>query len=74
MAGFSMLKAIRNNSESESLNPGRGFFRRIAIDHDAGKVRYLGDPTTVFFLFQFDLICDHLATIIARIAFTAKMR
>jgi hypothetical protein len=68
-----MLKAIRYNSESESLNLGRGFFRRIAIDHDPRKVGYLGDPTTVFFLFQFDLICDHLATIIARIALTAKV-
>jgi hypothetical protein len=54
---FAVLKALRQNAKRKRLGFSHGLLSRLAVAHDAGKLRNFGDPATVYFLFN--LNCEH---------------
>lgn len=52
---FAMLKALRNNAKREGLHFGQDLVARTAIRKNAGEIRNLSDPATVFLALHFDL-------------------
>lgn len=69
---FPVLEAFRNNAECKGLNTGYRFITILAVAQDAGQSGNLGDPATVFFLFEFDRK-DHVGNVPFRLAST-KLR
>jgi hypothetical protein len=51
---FTMLKPVCKDAERKCLGFGNSFVRRFAIGHHSGKLKYLGQPTAVAFLFVFN--------------------
>ena len=49
-----MLQAFGNHAEGERLHTSDGLVPILAIRHDAGQGRYLGEPAAVDFLVNFD--------------------
>lgn len=49
-----MIKAIRNDPESQRLDLGDRLLPALPVDHHAPEVRHLGNPATVFFAINFD--------------------
>ena len=49
-----MLQALGNHSEGECLHASDSLVPILAINHDAGKGRYLGEPAAVDFSVNFN--------------------
>ena len=51
---FARFQANRDDPKRQGLTMGDGFLTRKTIHHHAGQIRNIGDPTTVFFLIEFN--------------------
>lgn len=52
---LAMFEPISEHSQGQCFGLTNRFFSTLAIEHDAWQIRYLGDPSAIFFAFKFDV-------------------
>ena len=49
-----MLEPLGNDAQGQGLDPGDGLIAVLAVAHDPGQSRHLGQPTAISFAFELD--------------------
>jgi hypothetical protein len=62
--GFAVLKALRDDSERQSLNSRNGLIPVLRVTHDTWEVGNFGEPPAVRLAFEFDRE-GHVGTVLS---------
>ncbi|MGO9114844.1 MAG: hypothetical protein ACLP9L_36990 [Thermoguttaceae bacterium] len=52
--GFAVIEAVRYDPQGQRLGAVNGFGAGLPVCQNARKLRHLGQPTAIFFLFDFN--------------------